>query len=133
MFSIICKDRVMQYQSPNDPNKDNPTVFKLGVLDVILKCHIEDSTTSIKGTGELQLDLAYRSYLTVKLALKGIDGLIDDKGNPVAVETEKVAIRGRIVDVIKDDILNALPKELFPELAEVINNNSNLIEAEKKI
>ena len=133
MFSVISLDKVVNYKSPNDPDKSNPTTFRLGVLDPLLKCHIEDITTNIKGEGEIQLDLAFRNYLTVQFGLRDIVGLLNEQGNQVEIKKSTVYIRGRGYDIISDDTLKLLPKELFRELSEQINSLSELSDKEKKI
>jgi hypothetical protein len=141
MFTAINLKQTKPYQSPNDPDKENPTTFHLGVLDTFVKGYIEDNTSVIGNrfvSGEeekvsVNINLAARNMLVVRFGLKGIDNLKDpETGTPVAFETEKMSIVGEEYQILAKKVLKIIPYQLIGELAGEILKLNSLSEEEAK-
>lgn len=133
---MIGKDlsKVITYQSQYETNKENPTTFKLGVLDAEEEVHIEDSTTSFeRSSGKpndpvfVRVNIHLSKRLAVQFGLKGIENLIDPKtGAPVEFKTKEVRLTsGENRKVVCDEILNMIPRKVIMELADIIEKEGN--------
>ena len=88
------------YILKSDPDKDNPTVFKIGVLDPLLKAKILDEASAFEVSSQNPEDeakvsykLNKRNYDLVRFGVKGIENLIDPQTQkPVKVNFDTVNI-----------------------------------------
>ena len=128
------------YKSKFDPDKNNPTVFHIGMLDPFLRAHIDDEVTSLEVSSKNQDDLAKanvrtarRNLLAVRFGLKGLDGFLDPRTKePVKFDTVSISMNGKNYNGISEPILAMLGKSLIDELAGVILKENAISEEERK-
>lgn len=128
------------YISKLDPDKNNPTIFHIGVLDPILRAHIEDQAAVFEKSSNNPNDPARATinqnmvYInTVKFGLKGMDNFIDPQTKkPVELDTISVSINGKNYTAVSETIIKLLGKKLINELAGVILSENELSEEEAK-
>ena len=128
------------YNSKLDPDKSNPTVFHVGLLDSHLRAYIEDQTTSFefssknpKDPAKANINASKRNLLVVKFGLKGFDNFLDPRDKkPLKFDTVSTAINGKNYSAVTDEIISVLPKSLIDELSEVILSENSLSEDEEK-
>ena len=122
------------YHSKLDHEKDNPTVFHIGLLDSYLRAYIDDQATSFEFSSKNKNDLARanvnaskHNLLAVRFGLKGLEGFLDPSDKkPVKFDTVSVSIIGKNYMAVSEEILAMLPKVLIDELAEVILSENTL-------
>jgi hypothetical protein len=133
MFKAINVNEVFLYRSPNDPDKNNPTVFQLGVLDSFLNGHIEDITMVLEDNMSSRIDYNRRARLKVKFGLKSLENLIDPVTNaPIKIEFEDSYIGQEKYSGVADKVLNVIDLDLMFELANAIDKHNKLSETEAK-
>jgi len=122
------------YISPNDPDKDSPTVFKLGAIDTIMDAQIKDVTATYdRMANEYQIKSGRRIILTVKMGLKGMENFLDPRTNqPVKFDTVSMSFGGKNYQVVTDEILKMFTPELMFELSNEITRNLEFSEEERK-
>ena len=128
------------YKSKLDPDKDNPTVFHLGLLDSHLRAFIEDQTTSFefssknpKDPAKANINASKRNLMVVKFGLKGFDNFLDPRDKkPVKFDTVSTSVSGKNYSAVTDEIISMFPKALIDELSEVILSENTLGEDEEK-
>lgn len=129
---------VKTFISKGETDKENPTVYHIGVLDSIVKAYIEDKTSGFEvfsgkpdEEAQVRLDLAMRGVLTVKFGVKKVDNLIDPETNkPVHYESETVMIAGKPYPALPDKVLAMMSN--IQELANVVLTRNGLSEEERK-
>jgi hypothetical protein len=129
-----------QYISKNEPDKDNPSIFILGILDPNIRAHIDDQTTQMEFSAggpqekaKANIAIGKRSLLAVKFGLKGLENFIDPQAKkPVVFDKISVSIGGKNYDAVSDPILALLGNELRNELSEEILKENSLTEEQKK-
>jgi hypothetical protein len=140
MLTGIDINATRKYVSKLDPDKDNPTIFHIGVLDPALRAEIDDdsssyemSSTNPDDKAKVKLNWNRRQITAIKFALKGLDNFWDPVSNkPAVVSFETIKYAGKMREALPDRIIAMFPSELRQELAEVILNESKLSEAETK-
>lgn len=140
MLVGINANETKQYVSKLDPDKTNPTVFHIGVLDGIMKAYIEDQSTSIELSSKnpndkvnTSMNLGKRKLLAVKFGLKGIDNLQDPQTKrPVVFDTVSMSVNRININVVSDVVLKIIPSAVIDELAAVILDDNKLSEEEIK-
>ncbi len=128
------------YKSKLDLDKDNSTVFHVGLLDSHSRAYIEDQTTSFefssknpKDPAKANINASKRNLLVVKFGLKGFDNFLDPRDRkPLKFDTVSTAINGKNYSAVADEIIAMLPKALIDELSEVILAENSLSEDEEK-
>ena len=122
-FKLLDLSQVKDYVSRFDPNHDNPTIWKLGVLDAFQWADIQDaSTISILDDDQSPevtpaINLARRMLLMVRYGLKGVENLPEPD-----FRTQTIVRRGKERQVVDEDFLAVLPSDLIVELATEIHN-----------
>ncbi len=116
----LDKEETFEYISRLDKDKNNPTIFLLGVLSSKDKLQfIEDAFTA---DGNLDVKkLQSKSYDIAKAGLKGIKNLYNKKTSEYEHITE-----------ISDEVLDRLPVVVVTELAGKIIEINYLAEEEEK-
>lgn len=137
-FRGIRPDEVREYISPNDPDPDQPTVWKLGTLDAHLMGYIKDAVTRFETGGKKgsqTLEPVFRmgtwNWLLVKYGLRGWSNFLDHAGQPIVERFDSASHFGRSYQVVPDAVLEQLLSDLLTELANEINAQNTLQEAEK--
>lgn len=128
------------YKSKLDPDKDNPTIFHVRLLDSHLRAFIEDQTTSFefssknpKDPAKANINASKRNLLVVKFGLKGFDNFLDPRDKkPLKFDMVSTAINGKNYSAVTDEIISLLPKSLIDELSEVVLAENSLSEDEEK-
>lgn len=128
------------YISKLDPDKANPSTYKIGVLSPALSAAIDDQVAVYEGSSQnpndpvkVNINNNRRNLLIVKFGLRGIENFADPQTNKsVSFDTTSVSIQGKNYPSVSDSIMDMLSKELIAELAEVITNANKLSEAERK-
>ncbi|MFA5143976.1 MAG: hypothetical protein WC522_07435 [Candidatus Omnitrophota bacterium] len=128
------------YKSKLDPDKNNPTVFHIGMLDPFLRAHIDDEVTSLEVSSKNPDDKAKanicaskRNLLAVRFGLKGLENFLDPRTKePVKFDTISISVNGKNYNGVSEPILAMLGKLLMDELAEVILKENAISEEERK-
>ena len=140
MLTGIDINATRKYASKLDPDKDNPTVFHIGVLDPALRAEIDDdsssyemSSTNPNDKAKVRLNWNKRQISAIKFGLKGLDNFLDPQTKkPIELSFETIKYAGKMRDAVPDRIIAMFSSELRQELAEVILNESKLSEGEQK-
>jgi hypothetical protein len=128
------------YVSPKDPDKDNPTVFSVGVLDPYVQSYIEEMTNKISVRSKNPDERASINYsdlkrniLIVRLGVKDIRNFIDPQTQkPIRFDTVSMPLGGKNFPAITESIISMMSKELINELAGEVETDNNLSEEEEK-
>ena len=140
MLTGIDINSTRQHVSKLDPDKDNPTVFHVGLLDPVLRAEVDDesssyemSSTNPNDKAKVRLNWNKRQIMAIKFGLKGMDNFLDPQTRkPMELKFETIHYAGKMRDVVPDRIIAMFPNELRTELSEVILNESRLSEGEQK-
>jgi len=140
MLTGIDINATRKYISKLDPDRDNPTVFHIGVLDPTLRAEIDDdsstyemSSTNPNDKAKVRLNWNKRQITAIKFGLKGIENFLDPQTRkPVDLKFETIRYAGKMRDAVPDRIIAMFSSELRQELAEVILNESKLSGDERK-
>ncbi len=137
MYTGINMNENKKFVSKNDPDKDNPTVFHLGVLDSFVKAYIEDNSISFAKSSEdpnaeadVKMLFAKRNLLVVKFGLRKIENFCDlETGKPITIDSEKTSLTGmdgwKCFSMPDKDIAMLAKGGLISELAsEILKLNS---------
>lgn len=141
MFTGINIHETKKYISKNDPDKENPTIFHLGVLDSFIKAHIEDNSTEFETSSsnpeeeaKIKILFAKRNLLVIKFGLRKIENFVDpETKQSTTFEAKKINISGVSYLCMPDEIIAILAKGgLITELAAEILKFNSLSEEEIK-
>jgi hypothetical protein len=140
MLTGIDINATRKYVSKLDPDRDNPTVFHIGVLDPTLRAEIDDdsstyemSSTNPNDKAKVRLNWNKRQITAIKFGLKGVENFLDPQTKkPVELKFETIRYAGKMRDAVPDRIIAMFSSELRQELAEVILNESKLSGDERK-
>ena len=140
MLTGIDINATKKYISKLDPDKDNPTLFHIGVLDPALRAEIDDdsssyemSSTNPNDKAKVHLNWNKRQIAAIKFGLKGLDNFLDPQTKkPIELSFETIKYAGKMRDAVPDRIIAMFSSELRQELAEVILNESRMSEDEQK-
>jgi len=140
MLTGIDVNATREYVSKLDPDKQNPTVFHIGLLDPVLRAEVDDesstyemSSTNPNDKARVRLNWNKRQIMAIKFGIKGIDNFIDPQTNkPLELKFDTINYAGKSRNVVSDRIIAMFPSELRQELAEAILNESRLSEDERK-
>ena len=140
MLTGIDINATRKHISKLDPDKDNPTVFHIGVLDPALRAEIDDdsstyemSSTNPNDKAKVRLNWNKRQITAIKFGLKGLENFLDPQTNKtIELKFETIRYAGKMRDCVPDRIIAMFPSELRQELAEVILDESKLSEGERK-
>lgn len=140
MLTGINIHETRKYVSKRDPDKDNPTLFHVGVLDPFLRSWIEDKCTSIEFSSGGADDPAKgnvlakkRNILLVKYGVRDIENFLDPQTKaPVKVTIGNTSIGGKSYPALPDQVISLLGTPLIDELAEEILREQDLGETERK-
>jgi len=140
MLTGIDINSTRQHISKLDQDKDNPTVFHVGLLDPVLRAEVDDesssyemSSTNPNDKAKVRLNWNKRQIMAIKFGLKGMDNFLDPQTRkPMELKFETIHYAGKMRDVVPDRIIAMFPNELRTELSEVILNESRLSEGDQK-
>lgn len=140
MFTGIDINATRKFTSKFDPDKDNPTVFHIGVLDPVLRAEIDDETSTYQMSSKnpdddakIQLGWNKSMILAIKFGLKGLDGFLDPTSRkPIELKFDTIKYAGKMRDAVPDRVIAMFPSELRKELAQAILDESKLSEGERK-
>jgi len=140
MLTGIDINSTRQHVSKLDPDKDNPTVFHIGLLDPVLRAEVDDesssyemSSTNPNDKAKVRLNWNKRQIMAIKFGLKKMDNFLDPQTRkPMELKFETIHYAGKMRDVVPDRIIAMFTNELRTELSEVILNESRLSEDEQK-
>lgn len=129
-----------EYVSKLERCKDNPTVFRLGVLDPALRAEIDDessiwkmSSKDLKEKPDIKFNWSSRQLLAVKFGLKGLTNFLDPQTKkPVELKFDTIHYAGKMREAVPERIIGMFSSELRQELAEEILNESHLSGDEEK-
>ncbi|MCK5057086.1 MAG: hypothetical protein KAT34_10550 [Candidatus Aminicenantes bacterium] len=128
------------YVSKDDPDKEKPTIFKIGLLDSQMKSHILDKVSDFELSSDNPDDDTKINYRTnernlslVKFGVKDIENLLDPQtAEPIKIKPDTVNRFGKSYEILPDRILNMLRLKIITELALEILKEVNITkEAEK--
>ncbi len=140
MFRAVDVRATKKYTSPNDPDKDNPTVFEIGVIDPALRAWIDGKISNAEFSGDkndtkrvVNINTTQHALLTVKFGLRGFSNFMASDGvTPVQFKSGRTSISGAAYECVVDEQMSLLSMDLIQELAEVILSYQGLSEEERK-
>lgn len=113
------KGGTFQVIHPDDP-PDEQTVW-----------HIRQLTTSECQSLE-RMNRFEQLTAALRLGICGIDGLLDDEGNPLGYETQQHRVGNRTVEGVHDDLLLRVPRHVLDWLSAQIITGQRLQDDERK-
>lgn len=140
MLTGIDVNATREYVSKLDPDKENPSVFHIGLLDPVLRAEVDDesstyemSSTNPNDKAKVRLNWNKRQITAIKFGLKGLTNFLDpETKKPIELKFDTIHYAGKMRNVVPDRIIAMFPNELRQELAEVILNESKLSKGEQK-
>lgn len=108
-----------EFTLPED--KENPTVWILGMLDGLLMLDLFYDVNQIVLTKNL-----------VRYGLRGWRNLIDEKGKEIPYKTKKVFAFGEERVCVDDDVLKLIPSVKITKIGNEIGSHQRLTEDERK-
>ena len=141
MITGINAAETIDHISKYETDKNNPTIWKIGVLDSILKSKIQDISTVYESDpinpqivrARATINVQERIIDIVRFGLKDIVNFIHPQtGNPIKFDTVSVSRFGKNYNVVSDEILKVIPSKILEELAEEISKQSGITEDEIK-
>lgn len=135
--AVETKEHVSKYET----DKDNPTVWILGTINQQMRDKIDDTATSYEidpagpQDGKARAVFHFNRIKTdlVRIGLKGFRNFIDPQTD-TEIEFKTVATPrfGTSVNIVAEDVLNKIPREVISELADLIDKLNKLSEEEIK-
>lgn len=140
MLTGIDITATRKYVSKLDPDKENPTVFHIGVLDPALRAEVDDESSSYEMSShnpddkaKVKLNWNRRQLTVIKYGLRGIDNFLDPQtAKPVTLKFDTLHYAGKMRNAVPDHVIAMFPSELRQELADVILNEARLTGEERK-
>ncbi len=134
----INNERV--FISEFETDKENPTKWKIGILDPDISADIEDNITDIevsskKGNdkAKAKLNIGRRNLLILRYGLKGFENFMDpETGKEIKFETEIRPFAKKSYEVVSDRIIALIPSKVRTELANAILDENTFSEEEEK-
>ncbi len=128
MFKAVDVKATKRYVSPNDPNKDNPTVFIIGSIDPALRSFIDGKCSAIEMDDKnksakrlVRINTTQYSMLTFKYGLRGIENFFAADGvTPLFLATGNHNIAGVSYPCVTDDFIPYFHPDLISEVADEI-------------
>jgi len=125
MAVIIDIHQTKEYVLKSERDKENPTIFVIGVLDGTTNARIQDCSTKYKmgldadpgAEAEMVFNLNQARVLYAKAGIKGIKNLVDSKGHSVEFEIS---------------VIEKLPSSILYEVGDEIKKFNNFSEDERK-
>lgn len=127
------------YQSRLDPAKgtDEATVFRLGTLDSRIMGKIRDLATTInvdpsQPDDEVETSINQNEvfFQTVSYGLKGWEKFKDKNGNDIEFATITRRHSGQVYQIVDPDKLKLLPQSIIVELAQEIQKDNEVSNAQ---
>lgn len=139
-LTAVNINETRDYVSKLDPDKENPTVFQLGVLEPGVKAQIDDEVNSFEMSSDnpnekarINMNMNKRQLMLIKFGLKGLKNLLDPQtGKEVEFRTNSIQYAGKMRPVVSDTTIAMIPSEIRKEIAEVIAQDNQLSEDEAK-
>ena len=131
------KEHVSKYET----DKENPTVWILGTIDQLTRDKIDDMATSYeidseKPQGGKALAVFHFNRIKtdlVRVGLKGFRNFVHpETSKEIEFKTIATARFGSSHNVVSDQVLNMIPREVISELADEIDKMNKLSEEEVK-
>jgi hypothetical protein len=128
---------VVDYVSKNDPDKENPTKFKLGAIKKSALARLKDEAASMlvmneDGSRSIKMNQRVLALKVIRYGLKGWDNLVDANNAQIPFKTVPEVLDGDLVNVISEESLDKLDLELIVELSSEILKNNSLTQEEEK-
>ena len=128
MFKAVDVKALKRYVSPNDPDKDNPTVFIIGAIDPVLRSFIDGKCSTIEmdeknktGKRIVIVNATLYSLLTFKYGLRGVENFFSPDGTTaLALSLGNHSIGGNSYPCVSDDFISYFHSDLINEVAEEI-------------
>ncbi len=138
-ITAVDVGKTRDYIAKNDPDRENPTVWKLGILDARIKSYLEDAATSFEfgaggaeGQAKTTLNLNAQAVEIVRFGLKGFSNFVDVDGKEVKFDTIARAVGGKSYNVVAESVLSLIPYNTIKELAKDIQKDNEFSEQEEK-
>ena len=137
----ISIHETVDFVSKYDPDKENPTLWEIGILDSLTKSKIEDMSTVFEVDGsapdsakaKTTLNLNDANIDTVRFGLKGFKNFPDPQtGKDIEFKRDIIVRFGKQHHVVSNEVLRVIPIEILNELAGEIAKRSKLSPKEEK-
>ena len=140
MLTGIDINATKEYVSKLDPDKNNPTIFHIGVLDPALRAEVDDESSSYemsssnpKDKAKVRFNWNRRQLLAIKFGLRGLDKFQDPQTKKlVELRFETIHYAGKMRNAVPDNIIAMFSSDLRQELSEAILSEARLTEEERK-
>lgn len=141
MLTGINLAETRDYISRNDPDKQNPTVFKIGVLDAFARSYLQDKAASFdidtknpdSAPAVANVKDASNKIMTVRLGVKAIENFLDPQTQkPLQFNLVTLHIGGKNYQALPERVISMMTDDLIRELADVVNNANVLDEEAEK-
>ena len=121
-------------------DKEDPTVWVIGVLDSLLQSKLFDLGMVYKynpdapadSVAEAKLNIGEQDVEYVRFGLKGIKNFKNKDGNDIKFSTIKKVIGETEYTIVSDETLKCIPKYAIRELAQVIAAENKIKDEERK-
>ena len=121
-------------------DKDNPTIFIIGILDSLLTAKLTDSSVTYRfnpdapgdSAAETKWNIAEQDMEFVRFGLKGIKNFKDKKGNDLSFKTVKKKIGNSEYNIVSDETLKYIPRYAIREIANFIAKENRVTEEQRK-
>lgn len=140
-IKLLSTNETMVCVSKYDSDTDNPTKWKIGILDQLQVGFLRDMMTSYqidvgesddetkKTVGNIPVNKV--NFRAFQLCVKGWENLVDESGNEIAFKTTKVIIGNKKYDGVDPSIVSRIPIDIITEMAEK-GMGANIVE-EKEV
>jgi hypothetical protein len=138
MLTAFDATEVDEFTFPNDT--EPKTIFKIGVLDTVLRAHLNDMLTRYELSSPngddpagVNINLEGMRLQAVRFGLKGWDNFKDKHGNEIKFDTVSVAVKGvGNRDGLSPRALAAIRHEWIEPLGNAILNGNKFNKEEIK-
>jgi hypothetical protein len=139
MFGIN-RYETRQYVSTFETDKNNPTIFELGMIDPEVSSDLTDESSSFKISSKdpddratVQVLLNRRNLMLLRFGLKNVSNLIDPQTQkPIKFDTVAYALNGKSYNIASSEVIASIPMKVRQELVDEILRDSALSEDEIK-
>tara|TARA_B100001146_G_C16030348_1_gene369053 strand:- start:249 stop:728 length:480 start_codon:yes stop_codon:yes gene_type:complete len=150
IIADLTKTDVFVWSGDPDKGTEKETRFHFRMLDSYERGYLQDQMSSLEGLpsfkdaakdpGKVQREMENAgvrtemnkvAILAFRMAVTGIDNLMQANKKPVEFETESLKVAGAHRDVVADRIVRALPSALFLQFYVQLMKANNLTEEDE--
>ena len=138
MIKPINVGETIKYQLKGD--NEDPTIFIIGVLDSLIKSKLKDLGMVYKynpeapkeSVAEARMDIAKQELEFVRFGVKGIENFKDKNGKDIPFKLIKRMVGIVEYEIVSDETLKYIPLSALRELAQVISDENEIGDEQRK-